>query len=137
MQVIVSTELAEGFQEYRDTIESYTDPENPDALIDFLAGFRSEIMGNTGLAEEFPHYLALALHDQIKFAKEYPEITWLSDLDCVSWDSMKPHLRANDTGKKICACFEESNLEVLEAAIKILLLSTNFKKIQIETEEDI
>ncbi|HMB65646.1 MAG TPA: hypothetical protein VKO42_02110 [Patescibacteria group bacterium] len=114
-------ELREALEEYRDTVESYRDPDNPEILESFLAGLRGQIKENRGIAVEFPHYLALALHGQVRFSENHPRITWMENLKEINWTDLRPFLEVTEEGREVYEAFEEDS-GILETAVKIIFL---------------
>ena len=112
--------IEEIMKEYRENLQVATNPKNPQALRNFLADLRESLKTSPGLAEEFPHYLALILHGQIRFAEEHPWMTWEEDLEAVTWEDLQPFIEATDTGREICKRF--AGKEALTQAVLAIFL---------------
>jgi len=89
MEIVLSDELDVIFQYCVDTIDSYTDPENPQAVTNVCLSFQQEICDNPDFVREMPSYLALALFRAVRLKNELACIGLISQGQLPNWHDIQ------------------------------------------------
>jgi len=89
MEIVLSEDLAMLFQECIDTVDSYHDPENPQAVSQVCISFRDQIISDPSFVTEMPSYLALALFGAVRFKNEPACVNEICEGNFPAWEDIQ------------------------------------------------
>jgi len=125
-------------------IESYNDPDTPDALAKFTNQIKAILLADPKLLESVPEYLPIALYDQVKFPPEakIKWAHWVKEGIQPEWDEFKTTVAFNKADLPlVLAVKNHSETLLIESCIVLFLLanenqSTPTSKAQAEDDND-
>ncbi|MBV7314626.1 hypothetical protein [Shewanella sp. NIFS-20-20] len=81
-----------------DNIESYSDPDTPNALAQFSSQIKQILLADPAMLDSVPEYLPVALFNQVKFPAEakLQWAYWIEHGILPSWDEFKTSIAFNN-----------------------------------------
>jgi hypothetical protein len=107
----------ETYSFFYDTILSYLDQEEPDALDRFLASTRRAIFGSKNFGSLTADYVALAVHQLVRLRVGSFLSQFLRDGDIPEWGVIRPHLEVHQDARDFIKSFEQADQEILTLAV--------------------
>jgi len=107
-------------------IESYNDPDTPDALAKFTSQIKTILLADPKLLESVPEYLPIALYDQVKFPPEakIKWAHWVKESIQPEWDDFKTTVAFNKADLPlVLAVKKHSETLLIESCIVLFLLA--------------
>ncbi|RPA55676.1 hypothetical protein EGC79_04265 [Shewanella vesiculosa] len=124
-----------------DNIESYNDPDTPNALAKFTSQIRAILLADPGMLDSVPEYLPVALYDRVKFSPESKRqwAHWISLNIHPSWDEFKTSIAFNNADLPLALAVRKYSEDLLiESCAVVYLLETQGESApkQIADEDD-
>jgi hypothetical protein len=110
-----------------DNIESYNDPDTPNALAKFTSQIREILLADPGMLDSVPEYLPVALYDRVKFSAESKRqwAHWISLNIHPSWDEFKTTIAFNNADLPLALAVRKYSEDLLiESCAVVYLLET-------------
>ena len=113
-----------------ENIESYMDPDTPNALAQFTAKIKAILLADPQMLESLPEYLPMALYGRVKFpAAVVPQWQqWINSAIAPSWDEFKTSVAFNNADVELVKAIRTySETVLIEACAVLFLLEVNGK----------
>jgi hypothetical protein len=107
-------------------IESYNDPDTPDALAKFTSQMKAVLLADPQLLESVPEYLPIALYDKVKFPPEAKVqwANWVKEGIQPEWDDFKTTVAFNKEDLPLVLAVKNfSETLLIESCIVLFLLA--------------
>lgn len=107
-------------------IESYNDPDTPDALAQFTSQIKTILIADPKLLESVPEYLPIALYDKVKFPAEAKVkwAHWIKEGIQPDWDDFKVTVAFNKPDLPLVLAVKNfSETLLIESCIVLFLLA--------------
>ena len=107
-------------------IESYNDPDTPDALAQFTSQIKAILLADPKLLDSVPEYLPIALYDKVKFPAEakLKWAHWIKEGIQPEWDDFKTTVAFNKPDLPlVLAVKNHSETLLIESCIVLFLLA--------------
>ena len=120
-------------------IESYNDPDTPDALAKFTSQIKAVLLADPKLLESVPEYLPIALYDQVKFPPEAKNkwAHWVKEGIQPEWDEFKTTVAFNKADLPLVLAVKNySETLLIESCIVLFLLANDNKSAATNTDQD-
>jgi hypothetical protein len=120
-------------------IESYNDPDTPDALEQFTNQIKAVLLADPKLLDSVPEYLPIALYEQVKFPPEakLKWAHWIKEGIQPEWDDFKTTVAFNKPDLPlVLAVRDYSETLLIESCIVLFLLANESKSPADSREQD-
>jgi hypothetical protein len=120
-------------------IESYNDPDTPDALEQFTSQIKAVLLDDPKLLDSVPEYLPIALYEQVKFPPEakLKWAHWIKEGIQPEWDDFKTTVAFNKPDLPlVLAVRDYSETLLIESCIVLFLLANESKSPADSREQD-
>ena len=110
-----------------DNIESYNDPDTPDALAKFTDSMKEILLVDPSMLAAVPEYLPVALFNRIRFSNEakLKWATWIDTAILPTWDEFKVTVQFNNADVPLVLAVRKYSEELLiESCAVVYLLNT-------------
>ncbi|CAM2887137.1 cold adaptation protein AtcA [Moritella viscosa] len=107
-------------------IESYNDPDTPNALEQFTSQMKAVLLADPKLLASVPEYLPIALYDKVKFPPEakIKWAQWIKEGILPEWNEFKTTVAFNNSDiPLVLAARGHSETLLIESCIVLFLLS--------------
>ncbi|QUM88671.1 hypothetical protein HWV03_07560 [Moritella sp. 36] len=107
-------------------IESYNDPDTPNALEQFTSQMKAVLLADPKLLASVPEYLPIALYDKVKFPPEakIKWAQWIKEGILPEWNEFKTTVAFNNADiPLVLAARGHSETLLIESCIVLFLLS--------------
>ena len=111
----------ETYDFFCDTLQSYLDQDEPDALDRFLVANRRTIFGVDNFGALTADYVALALYQLVRLRSGSFLSHFLRDGRIPEWGLIRPHLEVHRDAHNFIKSFEKADPETLSLAVLITL----------------
>lgn len=113
-----------------ENIESYNDPDTPQALAQFTNQIKGILQADPEMLESVPEYLPVALFGRVKFsaASKQQWNTWLAKGTIPSWDEFKVSVAFNNADLALVKAVRAYSEAMLIDACAVLFLLENEPK---------
>jgi len=108
-------------------IESYNDPDTPDALEQFTSQIKAVLLADPGLLDSVPEYLPIALYDKVKFPAEAKTkwAHWVQEGIQPEWDDFKTTVAFNKADLPLVLAVKNHSVTLLIESCIVLFLLAN------------
>ena len=109
-------------------IESYNDPDTPNALEQFTGQMKAILLADPKLLDSVPEYLPIALYEQVKFPAEakIKWAHWIKEGILPEWDEFKTTVAFNNADiPLVLAARGYSETLLIESCIVLFLLAND------------
>ena len=109
-------------------IESYSDPDTPNALADFTTQIKAILLADPKLLDSVPEYLPIALYEQVKFPTEakLKWAHWVKEGIQPEWDDFKTTVAFNKSDLPLVKAVRDySETLLIESCIVLFLLAND------------
>lgn len=109
-------------------IESYNDPDTPNALAEFTSQIKSILLADPKLLDSVPEYLPIALYEQVKFPPEakLKWAHWIKEGIQPEWNDFKTTVAFNKPDLPlVLAVRDYSETLLIESCIVLFLLAND------------
>ncbi len=100
-----------------ETLSSYRDQEEPDALERFLASTRRTLFGIDNYESLTADYVALAVHQLVRLRAGAFLSHFLGEDDIPEWGAIRPHLEVHRDARDFIKSLEQAEPETLALAV--------------------
>ncbi|GIU48172.1 hypothetical protein [Shewanella sp. KT0246] len=110
-----------------DNIESYNDPDSPEALAKFTDSMKAILLADPSMLAAVPEYLPVALFNRVRFsdAAKTKWATWIDTATLPSWDEFKVTIQFNNDDVPLVLAVRKYSEELLiESCAVVYLLNT-------------
>ncbi|MDO6677723.1 hypothetical protein ACFL6Z_00980 [Pseudomonadota bacterium] len=110
-----------------DNIESYNDPDTPDALAKFTNSMKEILLADPSMLAAVPEYLPVALFNRIRFSDEAKMkwAGWIDNAVLPTWDEFKVTVQFNNADVPLVLAVRKYSEELLiESCAVVYLLNT-------------
>ncbi|MFT5880902.1 MAG: hypothetical protein ACI86X_002041 [Moritella sp.] len=121
-------------------IESYNDPDTPDALENFTRQIKTILLADPKLLDSVPEYLPIALYDKVKFPPEakLKWAHWIKEGIQPEWNDFKTTVAFNQPDLPlVLAVRDYSETLLIESCIVLFLLANENKSHAASKEQDL
>lgn len=109
-------------------IESYNDPDTPNALAEFTSQIKTILLADPKLLDSVPEYLPIALYEQVKFPPEakLKWAHWIKEGIQPEWNDFKTTVAFNKADLPlVLAVRDYSETLLIESCIVLFLLAND------------
>ncbi|PKH08206.1 hypothetical protein [Moritella sp. Urea-trap-13] len=120
-------------------IESYNDPDTPNALAEFTSQIKAVLLADPKLLDSVPEYLPIALYEQVKFPAEakLKWAHWIKEGIQPEWNEFKTTVAFNKPDLPlVLAVRDYSETLLIESCIVLFLLSNDNVATSTSKEQD-
>ncbi|ARD23494.1 cold adaptation protein AtcA [Shewanella japonica] len=110
-----------------DNIESYNDPDSPEALAKFTDSMKEILLADPSMLAAVPEYLPVALFNRVRFSDEAKTkwASWIDNAELPSWDEFKVTIQFNNADVPLVLAVRKYSEELLiESCAVVYLLNT-------------
>jgi len=122
-----------------DNIESYNDPDTPNALARFTSQIREILLADPSMLSSVPEYLPVALYDRVKFSAESKRqwSHWIAVNIQPDWDDFKTSIAFNNADLPLVLAVRKYSEDLLiESCAVVFLLATQGESTPQKTDAD-
>ncbi|QUM77105.1 hypothetical protein HWV00_13180 [Moritella sp. 24] len=119
-------------------IESYNDPDTPDALEQFTSQIKTILIADPKLLDSVPEYLPIALCDKVKFPPEakLKWAHWIKEGILPEWNEFKTTVAFNNADIPLVLAARGHSETLLIESCVVLFLLANDNQSPVASEED-
>ncbi|MGL4475149.1 MAG: cold adaptation protein AtcA [Shewanella sp.] len=114
-----------------DNIESYSDPETPEALAQFSKQIKQILLADPAMLDSVPEYLPVALFNQVKFPAEakLQWAYWIEHSILPTWDEFKTSIAFNNVDLPLVLAVKDYSVSLLVESCAVLYLLAHEPKV--------
>ncbi|RYV01741.1 hypothetical protein SOPP22_15385 [Shewanella sp. OPT22] len=111
-------------QDAWENIESYQDPETPDALSSYTNQMKKALLADPSMLASLPEYLPVALFGNVRFPEQVHQKwkSWLADNTLPTWDEFKVSIAFNNEDIPLVKAAKEQSLTLLIQSCAVLFM---------------